>query len=172
MPSLSEINASTPAQLVAWLGGIFERSPWVAEAVAEQVDAARPFATAAALHSAMVDVVQRAPHERQLALLQAHPDLAGKEAKAGTLTAESSAEQKCAALDRLSRQEMATIERSNAAYRTRFGFPFIVCVHNHDKAGIFQAFERRLANPPEQEFATALNEVYEIARLRLEKLVA
>jgi 2-oxo-4-hydroxy-4-carboxy-5-ureidoimidazoline decarboxylase len=149
------------------LGGIFERSPWVAQ----RATAARPFATAAALHHAMVDAVARAPHEAQLALLRAHPDLAGKEAQAGALTQASQEEQKSAALDRLSRQEMEWIDRANAQYKTRFGFPFIICVRNHDKRGILQAFAQRLDNAPEIEFATALNEVYQIARLRLEALL-
>jgi len=167
MTNLAAINALAAPQFVALLGGIFEHSPWVAHIVA----AARPFATAEALHHAMVDAVARAPHEAQLALLRAHPDLAGKEAQQGSLTVQSTAEQKSAALDKLSRAEMATIERSNARYRARFGFPFIVCVRNHDKAGIFQAFAQRLDNAPEIEFATALNEVYQIARLRLANLL-
>ncbi len=167
MPCLDEINALPPAQFVARLGGVFERSPWVAESVA----AARPFATVEALHQAMVEAVRRAPPERQLSLLQAHPDLAGKEAQIGALTAHSNAEQKSAALDRLSREEMATITSRNAAYRARFGFPFIICVRNHDKAGIFAAFAQRLDNTAEIEFATALGEVYRIARLRLDQLL-
>jgi 2-oxo-4-hydroxy-4-carboxy-5-ureidoimidazoline decarboxylase len=167
MPNLAEINAMAPAALRDALGGIFERSPWVAEAAA----AARPFATVAALHQAMVQAVRRAPHALQLGLLRAHPDLAGKEAQAGSLTADSTAEQKSAALDRLSRSEMDAISRNNADYRARFGFPFIICVRNHDKAGIFAAFAQRLNNAPEVEFATALDEVYQIARLRLERLM-
>jgi OHCU decarboxylase len=166
MPNLTEINTAAPAQFVTLLGDVFEHSPWVAQ----QALSARPFATVDALHRAMVAAVARAPHATQLALLQAHPDLAGKEAQQGSLTAASSAEQKTAALDRLSPDESATIARNNTAYRARFGFPFIVCVRNHDKAGIFQAFAQRLDNAPEIEFATALNEVYQIARLRLEKL--
>lgn len=167
MAELDEINALPAAQFVARLEGIFEHSPWVAESVV----AARPFATVAALHDAMVEAVRHAPSDRQLALLQAHPDLAGKEARQGALTAHSSAEQKSAALDRLSPQEMATINANNAAYRARFGFPFIICVGNHDKAGIFRAFAQRLGNTATVEFATALGEVYQIARLRLDKLL-
>jgi len=167
MLKLTEINTLPGRDFVTVLGGIFEHSPWVAEAVAD----ARPFATVEALHHAMVDAVARAPHEAQLALLRAHPDLAGKEAKAGALTDASTAEQRSAALDKLSRAEMAMIERSNARYRSRFGFPFIICVRNHDKPGIFAAFAQRLSNAPEIEFATALNEVYQIARLRLANLL-
>ncbi len=168
MPRLSEINALSTAQFAALLGGVFEHSPWVAQHVAPK----RPFATVQALHDAMVDAVKQAPRNARLTLLQAHPDLAGKEARQGSLTAESTAEQKSAALDRLSSDEMKTIAQNNAAYRTRFGFPFIICVRHHDKAGIFSAFARRLDNPPTLEFTTALAEVYEIARLRLEKLLA
>lgn len=167
MPRLHELNALPPAQFVARLGGVFEHSPWVAESVV----AARPFATVEALHKAMVEAVRGASAERQLKLLQAHPDLAGKEAQRGSLTAQSTAEQKSAALDRLSREEMASITSYNAAYRARFGFPFIICVRNHDKAGIFAAFAQRLDNTAEVEFATALGEVYQIARLRLEQLL-
>jgi 2-oxo-4-hydroxy-4-carboxy-5-ureidoimidazoline decarboxylase len=167
VPTLAEINALPPGALVGLLGGVFERSPWVAEAAV----AARPFATVEALHAAMVQIVRRAPRAAQMMLLRAHPDLAGKEAKAGELTEASLAEQKSAALDRLSRSEMDTISRSNATYRARYGFPFIICVRNHDKAGIFTAIAQRLGHAPEVEFAAALDEVYQIARLRLEKLV-
>jgi 2-oxo-4-hydroxy-4-carboxy-5-ureidoimidazoline decarboxylase len=161
------LNALSPQRFRDLLAGIFERSPWVAEAV----EPARPFADLAALHAAMVQAVAKAAREDRLALLCAHPDLAGKEAQAGALTEDSTREQKSAGLDRLSRAEMDTIAANNAAYKKRFGFPFIICVRNHDKAGIFEAFKRRLNNAAEVEFETALQEVYEIARLRLEMLL-
>jgi 2-oxo-4-hydroxy-4-carboxy-5-ureidoimidazoline decarboxylase len=166
--TIHALNALSPQRFRDVLAGIFERSPWVPEAV----EPARPFADLAALHAVMVEAVVKAPYEDKLSLLRAHPDLAGKEAQAGALTADSSKEQKSAGLDRLSRAEMDTISRNNEAYKKRFGFPFIICVRNHDKAGIFAAFERRLNNPAEAEFETALQEVYEIARLRLEMLLA
>lgn len=161
------LNALSPQRFRDVLAGVFERSPWVAAAV----EPSRPFADLAGLHAAMVAAVAKAPRERRLALLRAHPDLAGKEAQAGALTEASSQEQKSAGLDRLSRAEMDAISRNNEAYRKRFGFPFIICVRNHDKAGIFAAFERRLGNAAETEFETALQEVYQIARLRLEMLL-
>lgn len=166
--TLHDLNELAPQRFRERLAGIFEHSPWVADAVSPL----RPFATAAGLHTAMCRAVAQAPAERQLALLRAHPDLAGKEAQDGGLTEASTGEQKSAGLDRLSRAEMATIAHNNAAYKSRFGFPFIICVRNHDKAGIFAAFERRLGNTPDAEFQTALQEVYEIARLRLELLLA
>lgn len=164
MNALDRLNALDMADFVAALAGIFERSPWVAEGVV----ARRPFASIEALHEAMVDVVRRAPIERQLALLRAHPDLAGKEAREGTLTAESRSEQRGAGLDRFSAQQMATIARNNAAYRRRFGFPFIVCVRNYSRDEIFAEFEARLQNEPADELRTALEQVGEIARLRLQ----
>lgn len=166
--TIHALNGLSPQRFRDVLSGIFERSAWVAEAVAP----ARPFVDLAALHAAMVAAVARASQEKKLALLRAHPDLAGKEAQDGALTEHSTNEQKSAGLDRLSRAEMETISRNNAAYRKRFGFPFIICVRNHDKAGIFASFERRLSNSAEAEFETALQEVYEIARLRLEMLLA
>lgn len=165
--TIQALNGLPAGEFRDILSGIFERSPWVAEAVAEQ----RPFADLNALHRAMTAAVAASPHEARLALLRAHPELAGKEAEAGTLTEESTSEQRSAGLDRLTRRQMQTIARNNAAYRTRFGFPFIICVRNHDRDGIFAAFERRLGNTAEAEFETALREVYEIARLRLETLL-
>jgi 2-oxo-4-hydroxy-4-carboxy-5-ureidoimidazoline decarboxylase len=165
--TMHDLNGLSAARFRDVLAGIFERSPWVAEAVTPQ----RPFASVEQLHAAMCKAVAAAPPEQRLELLRAHPDLAGKEAQQGTLTQSSTGEQKSAGLDRLSRAEMETIARNNDAYKKRFGFPFIICVRNHDKAGIFAAFERRLANSKDAEFETAVREVYEIARLRLAMLL-
>jgi 2-oxo-4-hydroxy-4-carboxy-5-ureidoimidazoline decarboxylase len=165
--TIHDLNGLSAARFRDVLSGVFERSPWVPEAVQSR----RPFAGMADLHQAMVAAVQEASPERKLALLRAHPDLAGKEAQDGTLTEASTGEQKSAGLDRLSRGEMETIGRNNDAYKSLFGFPFIICVRNHDKPGIFAAFERRLNNTAATELETALQEVYEIARLRLEMLL-
>ncbi len=165
--TIHDLNAAPSDRFRDILAGIYERSPWVPAAAADR----RPFADVAALRDAMAGIVDAAPVHAQQALLEAHPDLAGKEAQQGELTEESRGEQKSAGLDRLSRAEMDAISRNNAAYRKRFGFPFIICVRNHDKAGIFAAFERRLHNGAEAEFRTALREVHEIARLRLENLL-
>jgi 2-oxo-4-hydroxy-4-carboxy-5-ureidoimidazoline decarboxylase len=165
--TIHDLNGLPSERFRDVLAGIFERSPWVGEAV----ETMRPFATRAQLHEAMCKAVAAAPERRQLDLLRAHPDLAGKEAQEGALTEASTGEQRSAGLDRLSRAEMQTIARNNETYRAKFGFPFIICVRNHDKPDIFTAFERRLSNAAEAEFETALREVYEIARLRLEMLI-
>jgi 2-oxo-4-hydroxy-4-carboxy-5-ureidoimidazoline decarboxylase len=161
--TLDQLNRLGRAEFVAALGGVFEGSPWVAEAAFER----RPFASVAALHEAMTRAVRAAPRDAQLALLRAHPDLAGRAAGAGALTAASAAEQASAGLDRLAGAEAERFARLNAAYRERFGFPFIVAVRGQTRAGILAAFERRLAQPVAREIETALGEVVEIARLRL-----
>jgi 2-oxo-4-hydroxy-4-carboxy-5-ureidoimidazoline decarboxylase len=146
---------------------VFEHSPWIAE----RVFAARPFASIDALHAAMVDVVQRASREEQLALLRAHPDLAGKEAKAGSMTLASTHEQSTAGLSALSQAELARIAALNRSHQERFGFPFIIAARKHGKAEIFAEFERRLAIDVESERLTCLDQVFVITRLRLEDLV-
>ena len=157
-----------PEEFVAALGGVFEHSPWIAE----RAFARRPYADTAALHGAMVDVVRAAAREEQLGLLRAHPELAGREAQAGTLTGDSTAEQRSAGLNALSREEMERIGRMNRAYRERFGFPFVIAVRRHTKDEIFAEFERRLGNDPETERLECLEQVYAIARLRLDALTA
>lgn len=152
---------------VARFGGVFEASPWIAQAAW----AAGPFADVDALHAAMVAAVDAAPRAERIALIRAHPDLAGKAAVAGELTAESAAEQASAGLDRLTPQQFERITALNAAYRERFGFPFVICARDHDARGIIAALERRVANDPDTEEQTALAEIARIARLRLEDLV-
>ena len=129
MAATPALNALDRDAFVARFGPVFESSPWVAEAAWER----RPFAGAADLHAAMVAAVDEAPLEKQLALIRAHPDLAGKAAIAGTLTAHSRDEQASAGLDRLTPEEHATFTRLNTAYRERFGFPFVICVREHTK---------------------------------------
>jgi 2-oxo-4-hydroxy-4-carboxy-5-ureidoimidazoline decarboxylase len=150
-------------EFVGALGDVFEHSPWVAEGAFND----RPFASVEALHAAMTRVVREAPRAAQLALLRAHPDLAGRAARAGAMTVASVAEQASAGLDRLTDEEYERFTRLNAAYRERFGFPFVIAVRRQTRAGILAAFERRLAQPLEREIETALDEVFEIARLRL-----
>jgi 2-oxo-4-hydroxy-4-carboxy-5-ureidoimidazoline decarboxylase len=120
----------------------------------------------------MVDAVRHASREEQLALIRAHPDLAGKAARAGAMTASSVAEQSSAGLDRLTGEEYARFERLNAAYREKFGFPFIIAVRRHDKHGILRAFETRLRHGVDDEIQEALSQIADIARLRLEALAA
>jgi 2-oxo-4-hydroxy-4-carboxy-5-ureidoimidazoline decarboxylase len=164
---MAVINAMDQAAFTGKFGGIFENSPWVAEQAWEK----RPFASVDAMHAAMVAVAKFAPAPRQLALLQSHPDLAGKEAQAGAMTAASVTEQASAGLNALSKDEMADISDLNAAYKKRFGFPFIIAVRMHTKEGIFFEFHRRLNNDTVTEFANDLQNVYTITRLRLAKML-
>ncbi len=162
-PDMNAVNAMDRAAFVQKFGGIFEKSPWVAEKAWEK----RPFASVDDLHAAMVNIVKHSPVPNQLALLQSHPDLAGKEAQAGAMTASSVSEQASAGLNALSKAEMAQISDLNAAYKQKFGFPFIIAVRMHTKEGIFFEFNRRLANETQAEFANDLQNVYAITRLRL-----
>jgi 2-oxo-4-hydroxy-4-carboxy-5-ureidoimidazoline decarboxylase len=153
---------------VAAFGGVFEDSPWIADAAWD----AGPFASVAALHAAMVAAVDAAPPGARLALIRAHPDLAGKAAIAGTLTPESTREQAAAGLDRLTPEQHARILSLTAAYRERFGFPFVVCAREHTADSIIAAAAARLAHDPDDEERTALAEIAKIAALRLADLVA
>ena len=155
------------ARCVELFGGVFEHAPWVAAAAY----GAGPFASLDALHGAMVDALRRAPRERQLALVRAHPDLAGRAAIAGELTAASSAEQASAGLDQCTPAEFARFRQLNASYQEKFRFPFILAVKGRTRGEILAAFEQRLDNSPEAEFDEALNQIARIARLRLEDLV-
>jgi 2-oxo-4-hydroxy-4-carboxy-5-ureidoimidazoline decarboxylase len=166
-PNMAPINAMDRTAFVQKFGGIFENSPWVAEKAWEK----RPFDSLDEMHAAMVTVAKYAPAAMQLALLQSHPDLAGKEAAAGTMTASSVAEQASAGLNALSHAEMVQMSELNAAYRKKFGFPFIIAVRMHTKEGILFEFNRRLANDTQTEFANDLQNVYIITRLRLNKLL-
>ena len=164
---MAPVNAMDRAAFVQKFGGIFENSPWVAEQAWEK----RPFASLDDMHAAMVAVAKYAPASLQLTLLQSHPDLAGKEAQAGAMTASSVAEQASAGLNALSHDEMTQISNLNAAYKKKFGFPFIIAVRMHTKEGIFSEFKRRLQNDTQTEFASDLQNVYIITRLRLNKLL-
>ena len=165
--SLPALNAADRDAFVAAIGHTFEHSPWIAAEAWER----RPFTTIDDLHTAMVAAMWDAPAPRKLALIEAHPDLAGKAAIAGDLTADSADEQASAGLDRLNPEEFAAFTRLNAAYRSRYGFPFIICVREHDKASILAAFEARLAHDRDTEVEVALSEIAKIARLRLEATI-
>jgi OHCU decarboxylase len=149
---------------MARFGGVFEGSPWVAE----RAWATRPFGSVDALHGAMVDIVARAPHEVKLGLIRAHPDLAARIA----LTPESEREQAAAGLDSLTPEQFDRITWLTAAYRARFGFPFVVCAREHTPDSIIAAAERRTESGTDEEEQTALSEIAKIARLRLADLVA
>lgn len=142
---------------------LFEHSPWV-----EQRADARP--ASGDRHADLMAVLHAASPEEQLALIRAHPELAGKAAVDGTLTEASAAEQASARLDRLTREEFDRFHALNVAYRDRFGFPFIICVRLTDKARILAAMEARLENDREAEIAEALRQIGEIVRLRLEDI--
>lgn len=150
-------------------GGIYEHSPWVAEAMWDEGIGPQDGLVShfAARMAALVDA---ADADRKLALLRAHPELAGKLVVAGALTAESTSEQASAGLDRCSPEEFAAFTALNERYGARFGHPFIIAVRGLDRAAILAAFTTRVENDPATEFATALAEVHKIARLRLEVL--
>ncbi len=165
MPStdLSTVNAAGRAEFVRVVGPVFEGSPWIAEAVAEQ----RPFRSVAALWEAMCAAVREASEKQQLVLIRAHPDLVGR----AVLTVESQGEQTAAGLTDLAPEEVALFEKYNAEYKARFGFPFVICARLNKKDAILAAFPFRLKNTETQERATALGEIYKIARLRLDDLI-
>jgi OHCU decarboxylase len=165
--TLEEVNRLERGEFVARLGSVFESSPWVAE----RAWGSRPFGSFAELYGAMVEVVGGASRERRMALIRAHPDLAGKAAVAGELTPESSGEQASAGLDRLTPEEYEAFTAMNRAYRERFGFPMIVCIREHTKESILQNAESRLEDSREEEVEIALGEIAKIARLRLKDLI-
>ena len=160
------VNQLDRAAFVERFGPLFEHSPWVAEAAWRD----RPFADREALYEALVAAMYAAPRERKLALIRAHPDLAGKAAIEGSLTDSSKREQASAGLDRLTPDEYAAFTRTNTAYRERFGFPFVVCAREHTKASILRTAAERLDHTPDQEIDIALGEIAKIARLRLRDL--
>jgi 2-oxo-4-hydroxy-4-carboxy-5-ureidoimidazoline decarboxylase len=163
--ALASLNAADEAGFMAALGEVYEHATWVAQAACRQ----RPFGTIAALHAAMVAAVRAAPADQQLALIKGHPDLAGKAARAGAMTIDSTAEQASVGLDHLSEAEFAQFHRLNSAYREKFGMPFIICVRRHSKDSILAQFERRLQNGMAAEAETALGEIFHIAALRLDQ---
>src|SRR5262245_9101237 len=165
--TLEALNAMDQRGFVQALGDTVEHASWVAEAAA----ARRPFADMAALLRAMTEAVKSASDDRKLALIKGHPDLAGKAARAGTLTADSKAEQASAGLDSLSEAEFSRFQLLNNDYRKKFGMPFIVCVRRHSKDSILHQFERRLRNDTTAEIEAALNEIFRIAALRLDQRV-
>jgi N-carbamoyl-L-amino-acid hydrolase len=166
--TLDQLNAASPAEAARLLDGLYEHSPWIAQAALAQ----RPFRSLAHLKQAMAAVVAQAGVERQLALLRAHPELAGKAMVSRSLTAESTSEQGRAGLTDCTPQEFATIQRLNADYNTKFGFPFILAVRGPRGAGlpraaIIDTFARRLANPVEVERDECLRNVHRVVELRV-----
>ena len=160
--SLEALNAMPASSFVAALGKAFEHAAWVAEVTAE----GRPYPTVAALHEAMIQTVRTAPPDRLKAFIGGHPEL-GSRVKRAELTDHSQAEQGSLGLDALSAEEFDRFSRLNAAYREKFGFPFIICVRRHTRDSILRQFERRLSNDAAAEQAAALTEIGLITRLRV-----
>jgi OHCU decarboxylase len=165
--TIAEVNDLDQEGFVSKFGALYERSPWISERVWHE----RPFGSLAELHQAFERVVYDAPLDRQLALIRAHPDLAGKAAIAGELTPESAREQSSAGLDRLTPEEYEEFHRLNAAYREKFGFPLIIAVRENTKEKILAGAGARLERSRSEEIETALGEIARIARLRLQDVV-
>lgn len=167
MPTLQQINAMRLPEFVATLGGLFEHSPWVAEGAWP----ARPFRSDKELHAKMVAVMHDAPFERALALLRAHPELAGRAMVNKSLTAESTNEQARSGLTQCTPEEFARLQELNAAYNAKFGWPFILAVRQLDRAAVIRAFAERLEKSAADEFAACLANIETITRLRLDDLL-
>ncbi len=165
--TLAQVNALDRAAFVATLGGVFEHSPWVADAAWP----GRPFASLDALHVAMVAAMRDAPEEAQLALVRAHPELAGKAAIRGELTADSTEEQSGAGLTNCSPREFARLHALNRAYHAKFGFPFILAIKGLDREAIIIRFAERFEHDRATEWEEALQQIAKIARFRLEAMI-
>jgi OHCU decarboxylase len=163
---MEEVNELGREAFVERFGPLFEHSPWVATDAWSD----RPFADKDELFEALRSAMYSASTERKLALIRAHPDLAGRAAIEGTLTRSSTREQASAGLDRLTPDEYEAFTRLNSAYRERFGFPFVVCVREHTKESILRVAAERLEHTRDEEVRVALEEIAKIARLRLEEL--
>jgi N-carbamoyl-L-amino-acid hydrolase len=166
--TLERLNAAPEAEAAQWLDGLYEHSPWIAQAALKH----RPFASLAQLKHAMASIVTEAGRDAQLALVRAHPELAGKAMVSKTLTAESTNEQGKAGLADCTPEEFAKIQQLNAGYNAKFGFPFVLAVRGPRGSGlsrreIIDTFERRLANPADFELAECLRNVHRIVELRL-----
>ena len=166
--SLRDLNRMAVSDFTAGFGDVAEHSPWIAERAA----GARPFADRDGVVAAFAAALRGAARDERLAVLRAHPDLAGRAAVAGALTETSRREQAGAGLDRLTPEEFERVTALNAAYRERFGIPFILAVKGATKETILAAFEERLGNGLEAEFATATDNVCRIMRFRIEDRVA
>ena len=167
MVTVAKLNASNQSEFTTILGHLFEHSPWVAEEAWPR----RPFRDRAHLLAELCATMRSASAERQRALIEAHPDLAGRMAQLGQLTAESTREQASAGLNLMSADEMAAFQTLNAAYRERFGFPFIICARLNARDTIRAEMQRRIHHTPVEEHAAALAEIEKIAGLRLGDLM-
>ena len=166
--TIDELNICSREEFVREVGPVFEHSPWIAEVAS----ARRPFADLEFMHQALCETVRAAGTEKQLELIQAHPDLVGRAALAGTLTSQSTSEQAAAGLDRLTEAEIDSFQQFNRSYRGKFGFPFVICARLNKKEAILNGFRTRLEHSREEEIETALGEIYKIAYLRLRDIVS
>jgi OHCU decarboxylase len=166
--SMAELNALDTEEFVRVVGLVFEGSPWIAR----ETSVRRPFRGIDDLKTSLCDTVRSAPEEKKLALIRAHPDLAGQAARAGTLTTESTGEQAAAGLNKLTQEEMALFQKQNEAYWRKFDFPFVICARLNKKEAILEGFARRLRNSRAGEIQAALEEIFKIAALRLRDLAA
>jgi len=160
--SLAELNSMSREEFVRVLGPIFEHSPWIASEAADK----RPFKNAEELLAQLRKIISEAPLEKQMGLINAHPDLASR----GKLTAASAKEQASAGFDKVSQEERLTTREQNQAYRDKFGFPFIICVRLNTRETIAAAMKERMSHSREQEIQTALQEILKIGELRLRDL--
>ena len=166
--NLTLVNTLDEDAFAAAFSGVFEHSPWVARTAWRR----SPFASVADVHLAFEEAVRNGGPERQIALIRAHPELAGRAAAEGAMTVESTREQASAGLSRLAPADLARLTALNAAYGERFGFPMVICVREHTVASILAWGEHRLERSPEDERQTALLEIAKIAHLRLDDLLA
>ena len=166
--TIDEVNALSAADFVEAFGDVAEHSPWVAEAAAAE----RPFADRRAMTEAFVDAVLDAGDPAKLALIRAHPDLAGRAAVAGELAVESKREQAGVGLDRLTVEEFDRFTALNNAYQKKFRFPFILAVKGVDKHGILQSFAERVDNDAHAEFANAIRQIAQIIAFRIDDRVS
>ena len=167
MPTLDEVNRLSPREFSSAFGAVYEHSPWIAE----RAFAKRPFATREALQSALHAALHASSDDEKLALIRAHPTLAGQEADAGTLTEASAREQAAAGLGALTPDQRAELAILNTRYADAFGFPFVICARLNRRDAILGTLRARLHNTREQELANAIVQIGEIARLRVADLV-
>lgn len=166
--SCSRVNELSAEEFIAAFGDVAEHSPWVAEKAASS----RPFADRRIMTEAFIDAVFEAGDPEKLALIRAHPDLAGRAAVMGEMAEDSKREQSGAGLDRLTEEEFARFTDLNDRYGQAFRFPFILAVKGVDKYGILKSFEERIDNDPEAEFANAIRQVAQIVAFRIEERVS
>lgn len=161
------LNAMSQEEFTAALGAIYEHSPWVAQRAA----AKRPFKNLQQLQEAMANEVRNASEEERLRLIRAHPELAGKAAVRGELTAESTREQKGAGLDQCSPEEFAQLQELNRRYNEKFGFPFVIAVKGHNRQSIIRHFSERLANERNAEAGECIEQIIRIGGFRLADVI-